>query len=363
MKKFFAPKMQKEDYAALALSNSATEKNNSSFLEGDDQVETPPVVDHSTNNSTLDRIEDEDDEHHDDDDDDVRPSNEYVLNIAFFSFLGFMSVQAVFALMANSESMLADSEAMSVDALTYLFNMCAERIKKQPYSEYERTLAKPIRERRRTMKRLYLELVPPLISVSTLLAVTFVTIQDSYDAMFGVKLSDEPEEKVDVTIMLIFSALNLLLDIVNVFCFARADQAFGLQSIPGFESKPGDLVKMSSRGGVEVELHGENKHASEETRLVPTTAESPPEDTFYGVNLNMCSAWTHICADTMRSVAVLIAALIASIFSSVDGETADATAAVVVSIIIIVSLLPLLHGLFLTAKEIVVLSKTPIVGA
>lgn len=62
----------------------------------------------------------------------------------------------------------------------------------------------------------------------------------------------------------------------------------------------------------------------------------------------------------MRSIAVLLAAGIATVFSSVDGDVADATAAVVVSLIIIVSLFPLLYGLFLTAREIVILSRTPI---
>lgn len=219
------------------------------------------------------------------------PSSYTKQNVAFFSFLGFMAVQAIFAIIANSESMLADSEAMSVDALTYLFNLCAERIKKQPYSEYELSLSKPVRDRRRTMKRLYLEVVPPLISVSTLIAVTVVVMKDSYRTLFGDPNGDfdEPEE-VDVTIMLIFSALNLLLDVVNVTCFARADQAFGLQSITGFESQPSaSFVNMSSRGNdVEVQLR-----ATEGTPLVAgDEAESPPEDTFYGINLNMCSAWT-----------------------------------------------------------------------
>jgi hypothetical protein len=63
-----------------------------------------------------------------------KPTNEYVLNVAFYSFVGFMSVQAVFALIANSEAMLVDSEAMSVDAFTYLFNLWAERIKREPLS-------------------------------------------------------------------------------------------------------------------------------------------------------------------------------------------------------------------------------------
>jgi hypothetical protein len=52
--------------------------------------------------------------------------------------------------------MLADSEAMSVDALTYLFNMFAEGIKNRPLSPYELSLPSHICKRRRTMKPLYL---------------------------------------------------------------------------------------------------------------------------------------------------------------------------------------------------------------
>lgn len=59
-----------------------------------------------------------------------------------------------------------------------------------------------------------------------------------------------------------------------------------------------------------------------------------------------------MCADTLRSIAVLIAAGIASVFQGVQNDVADAMAAMAVSIIIVVSLFPLLHGLFLTAQEI-----------
>mmetsp|Transcript_18139 Transcript_18139/g.20670 ORF Transcript_18139/g.20670 Transcript_18139/m.20670 type:complete len:120 (+) Transcript_18139:136-495(+) len=57
------------------------------------------------------------------------PTNEYVLNIAFFSFLFFVLFQAFFAVLARSQAMLADCMAMSVDAFTYLFNLVAERLK------------------------------------------------------------------------------------------------------------------------------------------------------------------------------------------------------------------------------------------
>ena len=61
----------------------------------------------------------------------------------------------------------------------------------------------------------------------------------------------------------------------------------------------------------------------------------------------------------MRSVAVLVAAAVAYLSPTVSPEAADATAAIIVSCIIIVSLLPLLQGLFLTAAEIRMLSKRP----
>ena len=57
---------------------------------------------------------------------------------------------------------------------------------------------------------------------------------------------------------------------------------------------------------------------------------------------------------------MLLAAGIAAVFPGVDNEIADASAAFVVSLIIISSLFPLLYGLSLTAKEIILLSRIPI---
>ena len=59
----------------------------------------------------------------------------------------------------------------------------------------------------------------------------------------------------------------------------------------------------------------------------------------------------------MRSIAVLVAAGIAFLFDAVTPDAADATAAMVVSFVIIVSLLPLLQGLYLTATEICASSR------
>ena len=233
------------------------------------------------------------------DTEDERPSNEYVLNVAFFSFLGFMMIQSGFALMVNSESMLADSEAMGVDAMTYLFNLCAERIKNAPCSVEELQLSFEERKHKRKMKRLYLELIPPFISVATLIAITITTMRDALHTLSGNKMIDDSsrdEEKAGV--MLFFSSMNLLLDVVNVTCFARADKAFGLAVI----QSQGEFRRSIRRASEDLSLLVKNKMPvtyerddSNGIELLVSRAMSmdeASEEAANLVNLNMCSAWT-----------------------------------------------------------------------
>ena len=56
----------------------------------------------------------------------------------------------------------------------------------------------------------------------------------------------------------------------------------------------------------------------------------------------------------MRSMAVLVAAGIAELFDGVTPAAADSYAAIVVSITILASLIPLIRGLFVTARQIIV---------
>ena len=227
------------------------------------------------------------------------PSNEYVLNVAFLSFVGFMALQAFFALMANSQSMMADSEAMSVDALTYLFNMCAERFKHRPYTLKELELPVAVRNHQREMHRLYLELIPPLISVVTLILVTIHAIKEAWETLYGSGRGEE-EDDVSAGLMLFFSGLNLVLDVVNVTCFARAHQAYGLQATTTTtEAERERLLLLDQQEqpqqAVGLTLIQEGHRASE--MVGSSNDSSAPHDDyleswFGDVNLNMCSAWT-----------------------------------------------------------------------
>ena len=115
--------------------------------------------------------------------------------------MGFATVQTVVAFIAQSDAMLGDSAAMAVDALTYGFNLYAEREKTQDVvadennedeiadnielsssdkrntTTFDESEGETERDRleQQFLKRrrhLHLELVPPLMSVSILIIVT-----------------------------------------------------------------------------------------------------------------------------------------------------------------------------------------------
>mmetsp|Transcript_32625 Transcript_32625/g.62834 ORF Transcript_32625/g.62834 Transcript_32625/m.62834 type:complete len:325 (-) Transcript_32625:522-1496(-) len=135
-----------------------------------------------------------------------KPSNETLLSVAFISFMSFATIQFSVAFFAKSEAMIGDSAAMVVDALTYGLNLFAERRKNDPDDDIEecensevdhkfqqkspnRTRSmnegferiKTNSEKELDMKRrnLKLEIVPPVISVSILIVVIGVVLQNA----------------------------------------------------------------------------------------------------------------------------------------------------------------------------------------
>jgi len=230
-----------------------------------------------------------------------RPSTEYVLNVAFWTFLGFILFQAGFAIIANSESMMADCEAMVVDAMTYLFNLCDERIKNKPFSEKELAMPADTRELKREARRLWLELVPPAISVTCLTVIVIMTLIESISELRGQASGDEDD--VSVPIMLFFSGANLLLDLVNVVCFARSGSTFGAKMFRDEQEEMRNSLRGLRGGETEVLIESIKHERSDSTDGMENDMEHG--GTRYGttqssrrmtnatvVNLNMCSAWT-----------------------------------------------------------------------
>lgn len=191
-------------------------------------------------------------------------SNEYVLNVAFFSFFGFMTTQIFFALMAKSQSMLTDSLAMSVDSFTYLFNLAAERLKHRSPQNFENLSLEEMKRRKKTI-RLYLEFIPPVISVTALLVVSAQALIDAITTITNRSTLDSSEaetEEPNIKIMLVFSTLNLGLDFLNVFCFSRV-QDFSLM---------GELTVKHDEGSDDEEIASKTK--IENVRKEPISPKS-----------------------------------------------------------------------------------------
>ena len=267
------------------------------------------------------------------------PSNQKLLGIAFFSFMTFALVQLVFAFVADSQAMLGDVIAMIVDSFTYLFNWIAERKKKNYDRQHAETVAVEnehntvsaettrICQRNRRKMVLKLEIIPPFISVTALLLVTaYVTRRAISLLVLDMHRNRSEQGQPNLKIMLTFSCINLFLDAVNLFCFSKAKHAL---------SHATEDPNRDDENNNNSTVHDSNHHPNK------------------GIaSLNMCSAFTHVFADTMRSIAVILAALLAIIWPVVTPEVADSAAALVVSCLILLSVLPLLRRLWHSVAEL-----------
>ncbi|KAL7478298.1 hypothetical protein ACHAW6_004080 [Cyclotella cf. meneghiniana] len=319
------------------------------------------------------------------------PSNIYLLNVAFYSFALFALGQMFVAVwIARSEAMIGDSSAMVIDSLTYLFNSYAERIKNRSLSKHDdehlTEREKELRRLGRTRQRLLLEIAPPLCSVLTLIGLTIYIIKDAVDALAGSEFESGEDDgssfdsDPNVGVMFFFSGLNLALDILNVTCFARAKHAFGFAVIDedrhrymlAYDGSLHNVYADSLRVRSEINLSAVHGDAEDETinaaqgqNYFSITKENSENhlqvtqerNTFKEVNLNMCSAYTHVFADTLRSTAVLLAAGISYTFKLGAPAVVDALAALAVSFIILMSLGPLLRGIFHAWKQLRRLSE------
>jgi Co/Zn/Cd efflux system component len=235
---------------------------------------------------------------------------------AFVSFMGFAIAQTFAAIIAGSQAMVGDSAAMMVDAFTYLFNWYAER-QKQGYVEQLKVQNGGMSKLLYRKYTYQLELVPPLFSVSTLIVVTVLVLKKAIHVLILDARRDRSQQtNPNLQLMILFSFLNLLLDVFNVFCFARAKHAVGYQTTmeEGMEEEDIDHVKTmrpllshdeyGSRGekdikgrsnrktktmvSLEIESSGLEDEADDHGSN-PLCCQQSRED---GSNLNMCSAYT-----------------------------------------------------------------------
>ena len=265
------------------------------------------------------------------------PSNKKLLCIAFVSFQSFASIQLGAAIFAGSQAMLGDSVAMMVDALTYLFNLIAERQKEiyasklKQRNESSPSMKSSERTRLVLEYRKYtyqLELIPPFLSISALLILTLLVLKESIQTLLlDLQRDTSLQSDPNVDLMAIFSVLNLVLDVVNVGCFASASHALGYRTDSGARDQiiddtrtiaATDVVQESFRtektgkidfdNDVDGNIDSENntKETEEEERFGNNASDeesmssqlhdhddsSEASNNDESTNLNMCSAYT-----------------------------------------------------------------------
>ena len=276
-------------------------------------------------------------------------TNLYALFFAFLTFMSFSVLQLFYSIKANSEAMLGDSLTMILDAITYGGNGLAEWSKGKQHKRAEdecdtgqnaanksptanggktedvsSSSSSSSSSSHRSKTLLYLECIGPSFSVMTLIGVTVYIFVSAFKTIREFHSGVLVEDDTNVEIMLLFSSINLIIDIVNIYQFVRSKKNSSNDAV----EVDFDAVGASSGDGGNDDANGHDEHSK--------TSES---------NMNMCSAYTHVFADTLRSIAVLVAALIAEI-SGANGSYCDAVAAIIVSLIVGVSAVPLIHGLW-----------------
>lgn len=292
------------------------------------------------------------------------------LSIAFYTFFTFTCIQSVYAMKSNSASLLADTIAMFIDSFTYLLNLVAEYFK----SDNE-------------LRNLYLELIPPLTSVCILLALTFMTLQDSVLTLWNYFEHDVEDQEPDSSIMIVFATGALFIDLFNMIRFQNtSDDEDTIQE--NFELQEENVPILRNFSKYDSTLHTAETGTSDfdcaDCDLcrdeVPITTEADCEcalcesnnglEVTYGdnviqkqkdddsaafkeMNLNMYSAFTHVFADTMRSTAVLIAGCTCHLYPDWQKSfVIDSVAAIIVSLTIVCSCMPLMSGLMDTWNRI-----------
>ena len=209
--------------------------------------------------------------------------SQYIQNVAFYSFTLFALGEMFVAIyIARSRAMIADSCAMLIDSMTYLFNSWAERVKNKSSVIDDGNMSQRDKEMKKleiTRQRLLLEIAPPLISVLTLIGLTAWVGGEAVETLLNGGEDEESSvsEDPDIVLMFVFSGLNLVLDLVNVMCFARAKHAFG------FTVMDRDHRLLNERKS-QAEAEGQD--------VCVDQREENENDAKEEVNLNMCSAFT-----------------------------------------------------------------------
>lgn len=214
----------------------------------------------------------------------------------------FSCAQIVAALHANSLALLADSGTMLVDSVTYAFNI---------YAEYVRATTDDD-ARVRTV-----DVFASTFSVIALVVVTVYVFVGSLQRLVQADDNDG-EETVNGRLVVEFAVGNLVLDVVMCVSFWRGS---GRGNEGEEDNDDGD--ESEERRNLEAPLLTEDGESHTAVRWLPHALR----------DINMCSAFSHLFADTLRTTTELVGGAIESAVESESLKT-DAISSIIVSFFI-----------------------------
>lgn len=320
-------------------------------------------------------------------------SNRNLLEISFLLFLIFVVSEILGAYVSNSIALFGDALSMSIDVVTYIFNIYGEYLKDNNYRN--NYCSSHI-----INSTILIDIIIPSISLIALLIATSVMC---YDAIVVLK-HPPTENDVNTSYLYGYAAANLVVDgFCSYLFYLRSENVFEEYSnIPQLsidtsisfdeENEFGNLdiddnddfhfsevasssSSLTTSGGRYYNPFGmttltcstkwsqvyhsycsscilklpsqcisckSTSQSENNYRDINNTSNSNTVDNSVNSksvvvhkNLNMMSAFTHILGDTLRTIAIFLAALISSL-TSIDGDICDAWAALLVAITILI---------------------------
>lgn len=237
--------------------------------------------------------------------------------------------------------------------------------------------------------RMMLEVYIPSFSICSLLAVTGWIVYDASNVISG----KDKEEDTNVYYLFgfsigkshnrscrcitvtkcLFCSANFIVDVVSSCMFAyRGSAAFSSEesgqlyaAVPDSEDivevdplvvSPSDTTTSSSTSSSSSDAadkktivwRAEQQQQQQQLLSSDGVQSSSSSSSSSRLNLNMCSALTHLGGDTLRTSSVFVAAIVAS-SSNADPNLCDAWAAIVVSLTTVALVLPLIYHICMAA--------------
>lgn len=217
--------------------------------------------------------------------------NVKVLIIAIVLFASITVVQFFAAIIGHSNALLVDCASMLVDTGTYVGNLYSECLDTEKSDE--------LSSARRA-------LISSGLSLLVLYGITGWGLWDAVSSLTTKHLEDDLEPGI----VLGFGIGGVIFDGLTLLAFRRLGEPASRATPAAPESDDGDLSRALEPESEACLSHSAHKEASA---------------------MNMCSAFSHVIADTIRSVTSILLGLVVLFDHTVNGSRCDAYATLVVS--------------------------------